>query len=74
MCNVLFFSIIAKKKLNVDEEGVSLGFGGVFFPPHAVDLLSNLNELFDDFQGQYDIDFLVMVVKEEGKWKVFGFK
>jgi len=31
---VLFFSIIAKKKLNIDEESGSLGFGGVFFSIH----------------------------------------
>ncbi len=68
LCNVLFFSIIAKKKFNVDEERGSHGFGGVFFPSHVVDLLSNLNELFDDSQGQYDTDVIVMVVKEDDKW------
>lgn len=49
MRNVLFFSIIAKKKLNIDEESGSLGFGGVFFPTHVVDLLSNLNETIRRF-------------------------
>ena len=65
---MLFFSIIAKKKLNIDEESGSLGFGGVFFHSHVVDLLSNLNELFDDSQGQYNTDVTVMVVKEDDKW------
>lgn len=46
---MLFFSIIAKKKLNIDEESGSLGFGGVFFPSHVVDLLSNLNETIRRF-------------------------
>lgn len=45
-----------------------------FFPSHVVDLLSNLNELFDDSQGQYNTEFLVMMMKEDGKWKVFGFE
>ena len=47
---MLFFSIIAKKKLNIDEESGSLGFGGVFFPSHVVDLLSNLNETIRRFR------------------------
>lgn len=32
------------------------------------------NKLYDGSQGQYDTDVTVMVVIEEGKWKVFGFK
>ena len=43
----------------------------VFFSPsHVVDLLSNLNELFDDSQGQYNTDVTVMVVKEDDEWGV----
>lgn len=32
------------------------------------------NKLYDGSQGQYDTDVTVMVVKEDGKWKVLGFK
>ena len=32
------------------------------------------NKLYDGSQGQYDTDVTVMVVKEKGLWKVFGFK
>lgn len=32
------------------------------------------NKFYDGSQGQYDTDVTVMVVKEVGKWKVFGFK
>ena len=32
------------------------------------------NKLYDGSHGQYDTDVTVVVVKEEGKWKVFGFK
>lgn len=32
------------------------------------------NKFYDGSQGQYDTDVTVMVVKEKGKWKVFGFK
>lgn len=32
------------------------------------------NKFYDGSQVQYDTDVTVMVVKEEGKWKVFGFK
>jgi hypothetical protein len=35
-----------------------------------MDLPSNLNELYDDSQGQYDTEFLVMMTKEDGKWGV----
>lgn len=32
------------------------------------------NKFYDGSQGQYDTDVTVMVVIEEGKWKVFEFK
>lgn len=32
------------------------------------------NNFYDGSHGSYDTDVTVMVVKEEGKWKVFGFK
>lgn len=67
-----FSVLLQRKKLNVDEESGSLGFGGTFSPFHVMDLLSNLNELYDDSQGQYHTDFLVMVVIEDDKRRVLG--
>lgn len=32
------------------------------------------NKFYDGSQGQYDTDVTVMVVKEKGLWKVFGFE
>lgn len=32
------------------------------------------NKLYDGSQGQYDTDVTVMVVKEDDKWRVFGFE
>lgn len=62
------FSVLLQRKKILMKRVVLLALVVFFFHSHVVDLLSNLNELFDDFQGQYDTDVIVMVVKEDDKW------